>query len=264
MAIEFATPVIGVLDSAELSASDYERCLSEAERDQISRVRNPLRRRERLAGRIAAKFLFLQRRLASPMTRDLHLLKINRSALDRISPSLFRQVLITPPDQGTGAPRISWCMGQRIAEKAAISHTDGLACVLLGDSEACSVDFEKSEARISSFYRHYFTPREKEWAAACVRRYGLNSTWAYTVLWSMKECVLKTGAFAHLTVWNISSLEMNILTGSEELREPHDANELREKFVYLDTEVSDGNRIVAARMAISGTACLVLTASIDN
>ena len=49
MAIEFATPVIGVLDSAELSASDYERCLSEAERDQISRVRNPLRRRERLA-----------------------------------------------------------------------------------------------------------------------------------------------------------------------------------------------------------------------
>src|SRR5712691_10514205 len=120
MAIDFATPVIGVLDSAELSASDYERCLSEAEQDQISRVRNPLRRRERLAGRIAAKFLFLQRRLASPITRHLHLLKINRSALDRISPSLFRQVLITPPDQGTGAPHISWCMGQRIPEKAAI------------------------------------------------------------------------------------------------------------------------------------------------
>src|SRR5258706_5971229 len=56
---------MATLHAAALHRRDYLPCFSDLERQEILGTRNGKRRRERVAGRLAAKFLFLQHHSAT-------------------------------------------------------------------------------------------------------------------------------------------------------------------------------------------------------
>jgi phosphopantetheinyl transferase len=256
MAIDFRGAVIGVLDSAELAGRDYSVCLSAEERDTASRIRSARRREEWLAARILAKYLRgtgLPDWAAQAGTPVPRLLRVTCAALTPVADEQFREMTVTGVP-----PRISW---NGRTQTIAISHTNGLACVAVGRGTIQALDVETRTARVAPFYERNFTPREREWADGCCREYGMDRDWVYTLLWSMKECMLKTPAFQHLSIWDMPRIEIAVHGDPSVLRAPHEACTLEDDFAHLETEVNDGHRTVPACMAVAGTRDLVLTAS---
>jgi hypothetical protein len=110
------------------------------------------------------------------------------------------------------------------------------------------------------FYRGNFTERERDWAAGCYRRLGLDPHWTLTLLWSIKECLLKTPAYNHLSVWNMPSLDLRIVCGEDDLVHLPSAREFYDGYVFLRVEATGRNGTVSQRVAVAGRYDLVVTA----
>lgn len=250
------TEFVGLLNSTELSPDRYASCLNPAELAESSAISNQQRKAEWLAGRIAAKFVFLHR--DGSESGELRLQEITGSMLDVFAPSTYRDVLVSRDKSPGGGPaRIAWRSGGP-ARNVAISHVYGLACAFIGSTDVYAVDLETATARIPEFYAQNFTARERIWTAEC--------HWLYTLLWSAKECLLKTPAFRALSLWDMPSMEITILSGIESLRAIQDTTNFSGNFAFLEAEVTPAERIQSRcpakrfRLAVSGTADLVITA----
>jgi hypothetical protein len=268
MATNIRRPLVGLLDSAELDADRFASCLAAAELHDWSGIHHQERRDEWLAGRMAAKFVFLHRQEpgTSSETAELSLQRITSGTLDGFTPRAYREVVVTKhKSPGGGAAQVGLHAGGA-ALNVAISHVNGLACAFIGNTEVYSVDLEARTARVAEFYVHNFTPRERNWTGDCARSFNLNSDWLYTLLWSAKECLLKTPRFAALSLWDMPSIDINILQGSERLKTVHDAAGFSGDFELLRAEVAPGAHSQGRcprgcfQLAVSGTADLVLTA----
>ena len=195
----------------------------------------------------------------------MRLEKISDAMLDAFTARTYRDVVVRKSESlGGGPARIEWRSGGP-ATNVAISHVQGLACAFIGSTEVYSVDLEMRKPRVPEFYAHNFTPREQSWSSECARSLNLDSDWLYTLLWSAKECLLKTPAFAGLSLWDMPSMEINFLTGSGSLKALHDAQTFSGYFESLEAEVTPADRKSRCpakhfRLAVSGTADLVLTA----
>ena len=98
----------------------------------------------------------------------------------------------------------------------------------------------------------------------CARHSSLDSTWLYTLLWSAKECLLKTPQFGAFSLWNMASMESTIEHGQERLGEVQRSSRLASDFRFLRATVATetlGAR--SFRMAVSGARDLVLVALTD-
>ncbi len=260
---------IGILNSAELSVETRDLCLSAAEIQECSGIPNPQRASEWLAGRMAAKFLFLKReRAVSHKYFELHLQEITRKQFEQFTPEMYRDVTTGRDRSPKGGPAFVGRIGMDPV-KVAISHVNGLACAFIGSSDVYSVDLEARGARVPEFYLHNFTARERNWTGDCARSFELDSDWLFTFLWSAKECLLKTPRFAGLSLWDMPSIELKVLTGSERLKAVHDTDGFSGKFEYLHVEMvepASGPRLNGwsypepFQIAVSGTANLLLTA----
>jgi hypothetical protein len=244
---------IATLDSSLLPGCNYDGFLSQRERDEFSRFRTPLRKSEWLAGRLCSKFLFLSEHVWNKSGGML-----SAADLVRFPPSMYRSTEVTRSDNVRfGLPRVG--RGAEFRD-VAISHTNGIACALLGDGETIAVDMERVESRTPVFYRGNFTERERDWAAECFRRLGLDPHWSLTLLWSIKECLLKTPAYNHLSVWNMPSLDIRIVCGEDDLVHPQSAREFYGGFVFLRVEAAGRDGTVSQRVAVTGRYDLVVTA----
>jgi 4'-phosphopantetheinyl transferase EntD len=252
MVTDFRGALIGVLDARQLAGRDYAACLCDGERAASAQIVHPRRRQEWLAARILAKYLFLEQpaQNADVVSGHARLFQMSEAELAGAAPSRLREAEIVagPP------PRIG-------SDPIAISHTNGIACVSVRRGTLDALDIETRAERSAPFYEHNFTRRERQWAESLRRDFRLDRDWVYTLLWSMKECMLKAPWFRHLTVWDMPALEVAVRGESGDLRRPHDAAALHGEFVYLETEVSDGHSVVPASMAVTGTSTLVVTAS---
>lgn len=259
MAINGGRQMVGILDAAEF-AGEPAQYLSPAELQECAAVRNERRREEWMAGRLAAKFVFLHRERSEASGAELHLQKITTGDLAGFTPQDYRAAVVTKDPSPAGGPaRIGWhARGETV--KVAISHVNGLACAFIGSTQVYAVDLEARAARVPAFYAHNFTARERSWTSACARSFQLDSDWLYTLLWSVKECLLKTPDFATLSLWDMPAMEINVLSGSERLKAIHDAKGLTGQFEILQAEVEGRNRQWPLRLAVSGTADLVVTA----
>ncbi len=238
---------IATLDSSLLAGRDYEAFLSHREHEEFLRFRTPLRKSEWLAGRLSSKFLFLSE----------HSGVLSAADLARFPQSIYRSTEVMRNDRVRfGLPQVG--SGTEFRD-VAISHTNGIACALLGDGETIAVDMERVESRTPVFYRGNFTERERTWAAGCSRRLGLDPHWTFTLLWSIKECLLKTPAYNHLSVWDMPSLDLRIVSGEDGLAHPQSAREFS-GFVFLSVEATGRNGTVSHRVAVSGRYDLVITA----
>ena len=239
---------IATLDSSLLAGRNYEEFLSESEREEFLRFRTPLRKSEWLAGRLSSKFLFLSE----------HSGMLSAADLVRFPPSMYRSTEVIRNDSVRfGLPHVGW--GAEFRD-VAISHTNGIACALLGNGETVAVDIERVESRTPVFYRGNFTERERARAAESSRRLGLDQHWTLTLLWSIKECLLKTPAYNGLSVWNMPSLDLRIVSGEDDLLHPQSAREFSGGFVFLSVEATGRNGTVSERVAVSGRYDLVVTA----
>ena len=239
---------IATLDSALLAGRKYEEFLSPREREEFLRFRAPLRRSEWLAGRLCSKFLFLSE----------HSGMLSATDLNRFPPSMYRATEVMRSDSVRfGLPQVG--RGGEFRD-VAISHTNGMACALLGGGETIAVDMERVESRTQVFYRGNFTEHERAWAAGCSRR-RLNPHWTLTLLWSIKECLLKTPGYNDMSVWDMPSLDLRIVSGEDDLVHPQSDRELSGfKFLNVEATVRNRNRAVSQRVAVSGRYDLVVTA----
>jgi phosphopantetheinyl transferase (holo-ACP synthase) len=239
---------IAMLDCSVLAGRDYDTFLSQREREEFSRFRTPLRKSEWLAGRLASKFLFLSE----------HSGMLSGADLVRFPPSVYRSTEVMRNDSVRyGIPQVGSGAAFR---DVAISHTNGIACALLGSGEAIAVDMERVESRTPVFYRGNFTDGERAWAAECSRRLGHDPHWTFTLLWSIKECLLKTPAYNKLSIWNMPSLDLRIVSGEDELVHPQSAREFSGSFVFLSVEATVRNGTLSHRVAVSGRPDLIITA----
>jgi hypothetical protein len=244
---------IATLDSSLLAGRDYEEFLSQRERDAFLRFRTPLRKSEWLAGRLSSKFLFLSEHVWNKSGGTL-----SAADLDRLPPSLYRSTEVMRNDHVRfGLPQVG--RGAEFRD-VAISHTNGVACALLGNGETIAVDMERVESRTPVFYRGNFTERERAWVAECSRRVALDPHWSFTLLWSIKECLLKTPAYNHLSLWDIPSLDLRIVSGQDDLAHPQSAREFSGSFVFLSVEATGRSGTTLQRVAVSGRYDLVITA----
>jgi hypothetical protein len=239
---------IATLDSSLLGGRDYEEFLSQREREEFSRFRAPLRKSEWLAGRLSSKYLFLSE----------HSGMLSAADLVRFPASMYRSTEVKRNDHVRfGLPQVG-----RTGEfrDVAISHTNGIACALLGSGETIAVDMERVESRTPVFYRGNFTERERSWAGGCFRRLGLDPHWTLTLLWSIKECLLKTPAYNKLSVWDMPSLDLRIVSGEDHLVQTQSAREFSGAFAFLSVEATSRNGTFPQRVAVSGRYDLVVTA----
>lgn len=239
---------LATLDSSLLTGRSYEEFLSPREREEFLRFRTPVRKSEWLAGRLASKFLFLSE----------HSGVLSAADLARFPPSMYSGTEVMRSDsERFGLPRVG--AGGEFRD-VAISHTNGIACALLGNGETIAVDMERVESRAPVFYRGNFTERERAWAAGCFHRLDLNQHWTLTLLWSIKECLLKTPAYNGLSIWNMPSLDLRIVSGEDGLAHPQSAREFSGGFVFLNVEATGRNGTVPHLVAVSGRYDLVVTA----
>ena len=256
-------PLVGVLDSAELSAGRHTSCLSPTEMDESCAISNRQRRAEWLAGRMAAKYVFLERQRcdASTDASDPRLRQISGNALQQFPSEAYREVIVArDKSPAGGAARIGW-RSKPDRVNVAISHVQGFACAFIGNGGEYSVDLEAPSPRVPAFYAHNFTAHERSWTGDCARCFNLDPNWLYTLLWSVKECLLKTPAFAALSLWNMASIEINILAGADRLRAVHQATELSGNLAFLQAAtLQDHCPAMNFRLAVGGTANLILTA----
>jgi hypothetical protein len=245
---------IAMLDSSLLAGRGYEQFLSQREREEFLRFRTPLRKSEWLAGRLASKYLFLsQHGFLSENTGVL-----STADLARFPSSMYSSTEVMRSDSVRfGVPQVGTGADFR---DVAISHTNGIACALLGNGEPIAVDVERVESRTPVFYRGNFTERERAWAAGCFQRLGLDPHWTLTLLWSIKECLLKTPAWNGLSIWNMPSLDLRIVSGEDDLAYPESAREFSGEFVFLNVEATGRNGTVSQSVAVSGRYDLVVTA----
>lgn len=262
MATSDARGLLAILDSAELMVAGGRKWLSAEEFDQYSDLALVRRREEWLAGRVAAKFVFLEReRSASARSEGLRLQKIDAGTLAQFPVQAYRDVIVSRDKSPSGGPAR---IGRRSGDESittAISHVDGLACAFIGEGGVYSVDLETPSARNPAFYLHNFTARERDWTGSCSRLFNLKSDWLYTLLWSAKECLLKTPPYAGVSLWNMSSVEIDILAGCERLKTVHEATSLSGNLEFLRAQTLQGcGPRRQFQVAVGGTANLILAA----
>lgn len=251
---------VATLESSELCGRDYLDCFDGSERALIAGTAHARRRQERLAGRLAAKYLFLEQSGTGALPAVTHL---TAAHLDRFRPAEYRAVEVSRHDAvRSGSPRAGWAAdGSGAGRNVAISHSQGCASACLADgAETISLDMERVEPRVPAFYRQTFTASESAWAASMVREVGVALPWAFTFLWTVKECLLKTPWFGDLSIADLPSMHVRITSGEEQLLCPFSARSFLTGFVFLETEITDRSRQVLARLAVSGRHDLVLTA----
>jgi len=252
MQVESKRPLVALVDSQDLRNGPWLECLSGQELADYRRFGSERRQQEWLAGRIAAKYVYLQQ--GSPLAG---LVSANVEMLTHFDPAAYRETVVVRNESPEGGPvRV----GQEMLETA-ISHVKGLACATTASGPFRSIDIESNAARVPAFYTENFSAREREWALDASGRLRLDLDWLYTLLWSAKECLLKTSRFAGVSLWNMRSVDVNVVAGSERLTAFRGAAGFASNFEFLRAETTGTG---AYQLAVSGNANFVLTAISTN
>ena len=250
---------VGTLDVCELQDREYASHLSADERAKYLSLPNERRQQEWLAGRLVAKYLFLNRIEMSQAKRcDVwrpSLSKLSAAALGDYSPWMYRKVEVLAFE---GMPRLVWC-GQERAEKVSLSHTPGLACACLATGAPAAIDIETAAPRNEAFYRKTFSEVERHGATLFADGEPDSANWYFTLLWTLKESALKLGWLREASLWNLPRIEIEGLPGLKAIEPFWCRSKLGVAFVLFTARVKEDRRAMRVRVAVTGTRNLVLT-----
>jgi phosphopantetheinyl transferase len=178
---------IRYLPASDWPADDQRRLplwLGAHEARELSRLGNPQRRKQWIAGRWTAKQLVRQELAATEASASLSDIQIH--ARD---------------EQGRGVrPRIV-IHGNELAWSLSISHNDEgvLVALLASDDVSLGIDLATTIAPTLPFLRAWFTTSEQQWIAA-------DPSHRCTLLWALKEAAYK--ACHNGEVWSPRDIEI--------------------------------------------------------
>src|SRR5689334_24514495 len=97
---------VAMLDCDELQRFEWSRCLAAEEVDESRRIANHRRREEWVAGRIAAKFVFLQRERSGVTGYEpqLQLQSVTAPMLDAHTAEAYQEVIVIKDQSPGGGP----------------------------------------------------------------------------------------------------------------------------------------------------------------
>lgn len=247
---------VALLESRELDDQDYTRRLSIDERAKYMALPSQARKNEWLAGRLAAKHIFLNRLETSHVTPNKRwrptLSKLSLDSLNLYPAWMYQQVEVAT---GGAKPSLVWC-GQARPEGVSLSHSGGLSCASVTFSAFTAIDIEKTAPRFGAFRRINFSDAERRWANAAP---SFRSDWFFTLLWTLKESVVKLGCFPQASIWNLPRIEIEGLPGVNDLGHFCFSNELSNEFAVFNLTVKKPTCGMSLQVAVTGTRSLVLT-----
>lgn len=251
---------VGVLDVCELQDREYTGHLSLNERATYASLRGQRRQSEWLAGRLAAKYLFLNRlemsqEIQSETSWNPRLAKLSAAALGVYSPWMYRKIEVLARDE---KPGLIWC-GEQRTESISLSHAGGIACASLAQEQPTAIDVETALPRNDAFYRNTFTEVEKNWVARVADGGLISSNWYYTLLWTLKESALKLGWLNGASLWNLPRIEVEGLPGVNHLGSFWCDAKMGDAFIVFTAGIREACRAMRVQVAVAGTRNIVLT-----
>jgi len=250
---------VGLLDVCELQDKEFTSHLSSHERALYMGLRNESRKREWLAGRLSAKYLFLNRLDLPHVTQSQQwrptLSKLSLEALGVYSPWMYQKVEVLP---NGGMPSLVWC-GKDRPESISLSHAGGFSCASIALGATTAIDLETAVPRNDAFYTNNFSEAEINWAARRADGESISSSWSFTLLWTLKESALKLGWLNHASLWNLPRIEIDGLPRLDHIGRVLCSSTMDEDFVVFTARVKDPRRVMKVRVAVTGTRNLVLT-----
>jgi hypothetical protein len=248
---------VASLESRELRCDAYTDHLSVDERAKYASLPSQGRKTEWLAGRLAAKYLFLNRLELSQGTESRPwsptLSKLSSAALRSYSPWMYQQVEVVT---NAGRPGLAWC-GQTRTESISLSHSRSVSFASIALGTPTVIDVETTAPRIDAFYRNNFTEAEQSWALRGGDGESIKANWFFTLLWTLKESALKLGWLNSL--WNLPRLEIAGLPGANSIGPFLYGKTISNDFAVFTVSVKEHCRVMQARVAVTGTRNFILT-----
>jgi phosphopantetheinyl transferase (holo-ACP synthase) len=250
---------VGLLGAGQLRGEQYARLLSTDERANYLGLPKGRRKEEWLAGRLAAKHVFLDRLERSkeslgPQWRPT-LTVLTPESLCTYSPWMYRQVEVHTSD---GKPSLVWC-GTKRRESISLSHAGGVSCASISLEAPTAIDIETAAPRVGAFYRNNFTEAEREWAHLGGVAERRRSNWYFTLLWTLKESVLKLGWLKQAGVWELPRIEIDGLPGFDPFGPFWSNSTIGSDFLVFTARAKEACRVMQVQVAVSGTRNFVLT-----
>jgi 4'-phosphopantetheinyl transferase EntD len=246
---------VAALNSCELQDRDYTDHLSVDEGMKYRALPSQTRKNEWLAGRLAAKYIFLNW-LEAPVKQAKRwgpsLSQLSPDSLVHYPSWMYQQVEVAT----AGAqPSLVWC-GEMRSESISLSHSGGMSCACLTFRTPTAIDIENTAPRLGAFHRINFSEAERRWAINVPR---VRSEWFFTFLWTLKESVLKLGCLAQASIWNLPQIEIENLPDVNDIEPLSHGNALRNEFAVFNLTVKQQTRVISVQVAVNGTRSLVLT-----
>ena len=253
---------VALLESRELWGDEYAGHLSIAERVKYMGLPSQSRKNEWLAGRLAAKYLFLNRLEMSegdkPRQWSPTLSKLSSTALGVYSPWMYQQVEVLPNDRPGRYRKLVWC-GKDRPESVSLSHARGVSCACIAMERPTAIDIETAVPRLEAFYRKTFTAAEKYWVTRGAEGHSIRSDWLFTLLWTLKESAMKLGWLNQASVWDLPRIEIDCLPGLKNVGQFWSNSKMSDHFVVFTARVREHCRVMQTQVAVTGTRNLILT-----
>lgn len=250
---------VGLLHAGEFQPEEYTRYLSVDERTNYMALRSQTRKSEWLAGRLAAKYIFLNGLELSQEAQTQRsrptLSRLSPETLGDYSPWMYQKVQVVT---NGGRPNLFWC-GKARPESISLSHSGGVSCASIGFGAPTAIDIETTVPRLDAFYRINFTEAEKYWATRDAGGEQIRSNWYFTLLWTLKESALKLGWLTQAGVWDLPTIEIDGLPGVNDIGRFWHSSTMSNDFAVFTLSVKKHYRVIQVQVAVTGTRNLILS-----
>lgn len=253
---------IEVIPTNHLAEAGYLDLLSDVERDLYWGILNRDRRRKWICGRVVAKHLFLSQLKTQDWGRSCRwpprLAWIDRTALQEFSCCSYREVQVTAEHHRiSGVPAVRWD-GFTYPVNLSLSHTSELSGAYIDFYRSVGLDLEVPLPRNHAFYRVSFSREEHRWVQLLTETGQISIHVLYTLLWCLKESVLKSQQSDEISVWQVPRIELELQCEPNSLISALRSARLDGPMFQsvLDIRTSGQTQIAEAAVAVSQSAVL--------
>lgn len=261
-------PSIAIIEIGEWldSGRSYKKCLSTREQSRLSKFNHKKRKVEWLASRLVAKYLFLSQLELnnnsfskwpwSPTFKQLKPIDLSDFPLP-----LYQKIEILPErNREGGAPRLIWCNDDYSNSiRISISHAGGWTGAFISSTGWIGMDLEEVAPRGGSFYRRCFTEMERCWVNHGVKENSIGVDWLYTLLWTLKECYLKSWQLEKANIWNANKVEVKMLTPISDIVIMNNRQLSTDGLMRLDAQLKGVNPAFTTHIAYMAIGKVILS-----
>lgn len=210
--------VLGTVDRLNLQPGpEAFECLTVGEKCCLKAIGSRARRDSWLAGRMAAKCLVLKSGLQDGRASSRRASEIGAMTtlcnddLNAFSAQDYATIEILAARTRLGsAPSMRIASTPRVDLRVCLTHCGSISSALVYAGGSAGIDVEAAELRHDAFYRQQFTQVETDWVDAEAQATGIERSWFFTVLWALKESVIKARPNIGSGIWCLKPLEIRL------------------------------------------------------